>query len=98
MSTMLAISASSPRLSAANAARALLMFALALSVFACGGGDSTTAPKPNTGGNNQTPAAVASISITPSVATLAINDTQQLTAMVRDGNGVELSGRSMSFS
>src|SRR5687768_1934091 len=98
MSTMPAIIASSPRLTAANGARALLMFALALFAFACGGGDTTTAPGPKPNPGNQTPAAVASISMTPSAASLAIAGTQQLTVTLRDASGVELTGRSMSFN
>ncbi|MBI3792337.1 MAG: Ig-like domain-containing protein [Gemmatimonadetes bacterium] len=70
----------------------LLNRALALAVAgsvlsACGGG-----------GTDPRPVAVASVSVSPPTATLAVGATQQLTAVTRDANGNVLNGRAVTWS
>lgn len=63
----------------------------ALLVIACGGGGSEP-----TDPGGLTP--VASVSVTPSSAVIAPQQTQQLSASVKDAQGNSLSGRSVSWS
>ncbi len=84
--------------------RALLLGAASIAAIACGGGDSTapvTQPGGNNGngnGNGNTSAPVATVSMTPAAATMTVGGTQQLTVVVRDANGAELSGRALAFA
>jgi uncharacterized protein YjdB len=45
-----------------------------------------------------TPAPVATVTVTPSSATLVVGGTQQLTATTKDGSGATLSGRAVTWS
>ncbi len=78
-------------------ARRGLAIAVAFLLSACGGGSDggTTGP---TNGNPNPPAAVASVSITPSSANLTPAQTTQLTAATRDAAGNSLTGRTVSWS
>ncbi|MDF1504266.1 Ig-like domain-containing protein [Roseisolibacter sp. H3M3-2] len=81
-----------------------------VSLAACGGSDSATAPvvtppgnqNPGTGnpgtGNPGTPAAVASVAITPAGGTVLVGRTLQLAAAARDANGATLSGRAVAWT
>ena len=64
---------------------------VALSVSTCGGSDG--------GGRGPTePPAVAAVEVSPTEATIDAGSTQQFTAIVRDGGGTALTGRTTSWS
>ncbi|HEY3011153.1 MAG TPA: Ig-like domain-containing protein [Gemmatimonadales bacterium] len=59
-------------------------------ITACGGGDD--------GGSNAPPAPVASVTIIPSTLPLTVGETQQLTAVLRNAAGTELTGRTVTWT
>ena len=72
---------------------------LGLLLTACGGGsDSTTAPVTNPPVVTPVVAAVATVTITSPTSQLLPSVTTQLLAVVKDANGVELTGRTVTWS
>ena len=63
--------------------KAFFSATLALSLTACGGGGATS---PNTG--TATAAVITLITVTPAVVTLVVGQTQGLTAVAYDANGI----------
>jgi hypothetical protein len=59
---------------------------------ACGGGSETTEPPP------PPPQNVATVGVSPSSATLIVQQTEQLTATARDAQGAALTGRTITWS
>jgi alpha-tubulin suppressor-like RCC1 family protein len=59
-----------------------------LGITSCGGN----------GGSNAPPEPVASVTIVPSTLSLTVGQTQQLTAVLRDAAGAELSGRAVAWT
>ncbi len=59
-----------------------------VAITSCGGGGESNAPRQP----------VASVTITPSTLSLTVGETQQLTAVLRDAAGNELSGRALAWS
>jgi alpha-tubulin suppressor-like RCC1 family protein len=59
-----------------------------LGITSCGGN----------GGSNAPPEPVASVTIVPSTLSLTVGQTQQLTAVLRDAAGAELSGRAVTWT
>lgn len=77
----------------------LAALTLAAVVAACGGSDSpTVTTPPPTNGGNPGPAAVASVTVSPSNATVNVGATTTLSATVKDGSGTTLSGRAITWS
>lgn len=60
---------------------------LALGLLGCGGGDSTGGDAP-----------VATVTVTPDQATVQVGSTVQLTAVLEDADGNQLSGRAVDWS
>lgn len=78
-----------PRCRAGILALPSLTFSLVLA--ACGGGsDGPSSPPP--------PEPVASVAVSPTSATIALGETQQLTATTRDAAGNALSGRTVTWT
>ncbi len=70
-------------------ARAAVASTLLLFLNACGGGGD---------GGTQPTAAVASVAVSLSVASIAVPNTAQVTATTRDAGGITLTGRTVSWS
>lgn len=66
-------------------------------LIACGGGSTQPTPPPPPP-PPPPPAAVASVAVQPGTATLSPQQTQQLTATVRDAQGNTLTGRTVTWS
>ena len=69
----------------------LLSLGLTLSIWACGGSGSTTAP------TDPDPKPVASVTVTPNTAGINVDQSQQLTATLRDASGSVLTGRTVTW-
>lgn len=80
--------------------RLRFLLLLALVTSACGGSDSTTNPPATTptGGGGTTPAAVASVTLDASSASLAVGASRQFTVTLRSATGAELTGRTVEWS
>ena len=75
---------------------------LSAALLACGGGtptgNSTSPTGGNSGGGGTTAPTVATVTVSPTSATLAVGATQQLTAAPKSAAGVDITGKSTSWS
>src|ERR1700693_6400144 len=72
------------------ATRTTLVFLLALFLSGCGGGSANSNAPP--------PGGVASVTVSPATATIAVRQTQQFTAVAKDSIGTVISGLSFTWS